>query len=156
MDILIKKAGRSINVDPTRFNEEVRDHLFAYGVRQKLNDSISSLSLTGSASTTIATADEMYANVEQTLARLYAGDVKAGRVAQPKTAEGLARREAYETVLNAWLRKTDDNGKLVNKDRKISEFTNRQELADGYYEKHKDRLLERAQEALDMAADVEV
>src|SRR5262252_2972780 len=116
MQILIKKAGRPIDVEWSNFPTHVQDHLAEYGVRQKLNDSISGYSKDGSASTTAADADEMFAIVEGVLERLYAGDVRAGRVAAPKTAEGLAKQEAYKIVVNAWLSKPD------NKGRKITEF----------------------------------
>ena len=150
MQVLIKKAGQSINVEWSNFPTHVQEHLQEYGVRQKLNDSISGYSKNGSETTSAATADEMFAVVEGVLERLYAGDIRAGRVAAPKTAEGLAKQEAYKTVVNAWLSKAD------NKGRKITEFKNREELAARYFEKNRDKLVEEATarlERMTMAAD---
>jgi hypothetical protein len=152
MDILIKKAGRAITVEPEKAPDHVREYIEAYGWRQKLNDSISGYSTKGSEHTELATADQMFAIVEGVLERLYAGDVKAGRVAMPKTAEGIARREAYETVVNKWLANEHASG---NKSPKLKDFANREELAARYFEKNRDTLMRRAQESLDMEVDLD-
>lgn len=77
--IAIKKANASVEVDDARLPENSRTHIFEYGLRQKLNDSIASLSREGSATTTKATSEEMMADVQGTLDRLYAGDLTAQR-----------------------------------------------------------------------------
>jgi hypothetical protein len=102
MDIRIKKADATVVVDVKKLNETVGAFLFEYGVRQFINDSISDLSREGSKSTTKATSDEMLARVEDTIARLYAGETKARRVVDSlgKMAFSLATKK----VMNRWLK----------------------------------------------------
>jgi len=147
MQILIKKAGQSIDIDRSKFPAHVADHIFEYGIRQKLNDAISGLSKTGSDSTSAATESEMLDAVVGVLERLYAGDIRATRAAAPKTAEGLARQLAYKAVVNAWLTK--------NPKGKVAEFTNREELTSRHLDKNRDHFMALAQAQLDLAVDLD-
>lgn len=102
MEIRIKKADSSITVDRAKYPEHVKEFLFNYGERQYLNDSTSDLSRDGSKSTTKATPEEIMARVEDTLARLYAGETRARRAVDSlgKMAFSLATKK----VMNRWLK----------------------------------------------------
>lgn len=98
LTIEIKKAGRSIEVDPKRLPNHVSEYIFVYGLKQKLNDSAASLSVDKGN----ATPDEVFNQVSATLDRLYAGDMRATRSVD--TVGRLAMGMALKAVTNAWLR----------------------------------------------------
>jgi hypothetical protein len=100
LTIPIKKADRSISVDESMLPDHVRAHIFEYGLKQKLNDSVSTLSTTGSASTTKASPDEIFAAVQATLDRLMAGDIRATRAIDSLGKECM--RIAMNRVIKRW------------------------------------------------------
>jgi hypothetical protein len=140
MDIRIKKAEATVNVDAVKFPEHVRDHIFEYGLRQKLNDSISGLSRDGTASTTKATSEEMVDSVNETLARLYAGDLRATRSVD--TVEREARRLSLQAVCNKWLR--------ANKGKKLSDYEAKSADAAAYLAANREKILAAAQVNIDL------
>lgn len=75
---IAKIHNLEVNVD--KFNAEVRDYIFAYGLKQILNDA-------GSAG---KSADEKLAMAEKKLAAMYDGTVRAVRAAKP----GMSPRDS--------------------------------------------------------------
>jgi hypothetical protein len=102
MEIKINKANSSVHFEESRIHTDVRDFLFNYGVKQFLNDSISSLSREGSKSTTKASSEEMLASINETMERLYAGEVRAARTVD--TLGRMAFNLALKKVMNVWLK----------------------------------------------------
>ena len=79
--ILIRKAGKSIDVDESRFSDAVHSFVFAYGIRQVLNDSLSDMK------SGAHKPDEYMNVVMDKLNALYAGDVRQKTGVDPVTAE---------------------------------------------------------------------
>ena len=143
MLIAIKKADRSIDVDESIIPDHVRRHIFEYGLKQKLNDSVSTLSTNGSASTTKASADEIFAAVQATLARLVAGDIRATRAIDSLGKECM--RIASNRVIKRW-QKTNPGREL-----KYYETRNADALAD--LEANRAAIEAVAQATLDLITD---
>lgn len=143
MEIRIKKADATVTVDPTKFPAHVHEHLFEYGVRQKLNDSISQYSRTGGPSTTKATAGEMLDHVDDMLARLYAGDLHASRGAVD-TVEREAARLAMKAVLNRWFAK--------NKGSDVKTYTEKHDDAAAYLAANREKIMAVAEMNLELTA----
>jgi hypothetical protein len=102
--IMIKKAGREITVNRADMPAHIQDHIWEYGLKQKLNDAISGMSLEGSPTTAKSTPADMYAAVEALLARLMAGDIRAATRTRKvvDTLEKECMRIASTRVLKRW------------------------------------------------------
>jgi hypothetical protein len=146
MDIRIKKADQTISVDETKLPAHVRDHIFEYGLRQKLNDSISGLSRDGTASTTKATSAEMVDSVNETLERLYAGDLRATRTVD--SVGRTAYQLAVKKVCNVWLAK--------HRGEKLEKYESKGEDARAYLAAHPELNAVAEQMVALTSADVEV
>jgi hypothetical protein len=147
MDIRIKKADATVEVQELKFNQATRDFLYNYGVRQFLNDSISDLSREGSKSTTKASSDEMLARVNDTIERLYAGETKARRAVDSlgKMAFSLATKK----VMNRWL-KAHPGGNV------IKDYATRAVDASKEYEANKSAYDEMAASLIELTQAEEV
>src|SRR5262249_25534575 len=75
--------GIEINVDVSRFNTEVHDHLLRTGLRNLLMDAHASATAKADPDNYIKRSREM---AEKKLASLYAGVVRAQTIGGPKTA----------------------------------------------------------------------
>jgi hypothetical protein len=100
--IMIKKAGREIEIPA--FPVHIQNHIYEYGLKQKLNDAIAGMSLDGSASTTKATPDEIFAVVQALVNRLMAGDIRAATRSRKvvDTLEKECMKIASTRVLKRW------------------------------------------------------
>lgn len=113
----VKKCDADIMVDVGRLPQNVREYLFDYGIRQKLNDSLASFSSdpkAGSASTRASKA-EMLKMVTDLLGRLYQGETTAR--AEPTSPEAIAYKIASTAVFNAWSRRNPNAKPADFKDR---------------------------------------
>lgn len=147
MEIKVKKAESSVQFDEAKIAANVREFLFGYGVKQFLNDSISSLSREGSKSTTKATADEMLASVNETIARLYAGETRAVRAVD--TLGRMAFNLALKKVMNVWL-KSHKGGNP------IKDYPTARADAQAEYVKNQAKYDDMAQSLLDLTSGEEV
>jgi hypothetical protein len=146
MDIRIKKADANVEVDVAMLPGHVKDHIFEYGLRQKLNDSISGLSRDGTASTTKATSDEMIASIRETIERLYAGDLRATRTVD--SVGRTAYQLAVKKVCNVWLAK--------HRGEKLEKYESKAEDARAYLAAHPELNAVAEQMVALTSADVEV
>ena len=113
----VKKADVDLMVDVGRLPQNVREYLFDYGIRQKLNDSLASYAETPKpgSQTTKASKAEMLKMVTDLLGRLYQGETTA-RV-EPTSPEAIAYKMASQAVFNAWSRKNPSAKPADFKDR---------------------------------------
>lgn len=91
--VRIGKTNRDIEIDLSRFNDEVLLYVIHYGLKQRLNDVHASMSLDDDG------ADEINAQVDKALNALYSGDI---RVAGERTSDPV-RRMALQNATNAIL-----------------------------------------------------
>lgn len=90
MDVFIKKINATVQVDIARMPTPVKEHLFEYGVRQKLADSLSNMAVAKG-----HTVEEMSFAVGEAIAALVAGEWSArGRTADPVAARAKAIAKA--------------------------------------------------------------
>ena len=103
MDIKVKKTGRVYAIDEAKVPANIESKMKHYGWTQFLGDSLSQFSLEGTKSTTKLTADEMHVRIEDTIARLYAGEWRSARAVD--TVGKMAFHLALKRVSNVWLKK---------------------------------------------------
>lgn len=101
MSVNLKKIGQTLTVDPSAFPGNSREHIFAYGLRQLLNDSMSSHKAEDLVTDKAKAAARK--DADERLANLLAGTLRASRESDPIAAE--ARRMAGEIIDAALVRK---------------------------------------------------
>jgi hypothetical protein len=140
-DVLIKKCGRSLEVDAGRFSATVQSHIFEYGLRQKLNDSIASFKADE------ADMDEAFEHVQSVVNRLYDGDIRAHRAGGGfvQTPETIAKSLALRKVCNVWLKK--------NKGKKLTEYAARNDDAASELDANRAKYLAVAQAQFELMAE---
>jgi hypothetical protein len=140
--IMIKKAGREITIPA--FPAHIQNHIYEYGLKQKLNDAISGLSLNGSDSTTKATPEEMFAVVQALVDRLMAGDIRAATRTRKviDTLEKECMKIASTRVLKRWQK--------ANPNVPVSKYETRHADALADLEAHRDAIEPVAQATLDL------
>lgn len=85
MNVLIGKTGATVEIDEAQLSDATRAFLFAYGVRQWLNDKHASVQIGKDG----ATGDDVMAVVHDAIARLRAGDL--GRQGGGRTSDPVAQ-----------------------------------------------------------------
>lgn len=142
MEIRIKKADASLSVNEGKLPDHVRTHIFEYGLRQKLNDSLSAYSANGSDHTTATSKADMLKIAGSTLDRLYAGDIRASRTAD--TVGRIALRYALKKVCNVWQAK--------NKGKDLKDYLTKSADASTYLEANKAALTALAEQEVALTA----
>ena len=147
MDIKVKKTGRVYAIDESKVPAHIDTQMKHYGWKQFLGDSLSQFSVDGTKSTTKATPDEMHVRIEDTIARLYAGEWRSARAVD--SVGKMAYALAMKKVVNKWLK--DNPGKDVKL------FVDKAARTDEYYDAHRSQYDEMAESiiALTSAEDTE-
>lgn len=88
MDIYIKKADKVVDVDWNAFNDDVKNHIIEYGLKQKLNDAHSHIKASDDKAAELAITE-----VDRVLSNLYAGNIRP-----------TARRQGQTQYSKIWNR----------------------------------------------------
>lgn len=99
MNILIKKANKTISVDWDAMPAHAQQFIIEYGLRQKLNDSGASATIKELG--TDEAGNQAFALAEKTLSALMEGDISVRVGAKALTLE----EKAEQNVIRAWFKK---------------------------------------------------
>ena len=142
MDIKVKKTGRVYAIDESKVPAHIDTQMKHYGWKQFLGDSLSQFSVDGTKSTTKATPDEMHVRIEDTIARLYAGEWRSARAVD--TVGKMAFNLALKRVVNVWLKK--------NPGKEMKDYTDRSKDAIVEYESKKETYDAMAQSLIELTS----
>src|SRR5262249_8688507 len=137
--------GIELDVDVTRFNSEVHDHLLRTGLRNLLMDAHASATAKADPANYIKRSREM---AEKKLASLYAGVVRAQTIGGPKTASDPISQVIMRLARKAVISR-HEVAAASNADRLAT--TNR--LAAEYAKEHDVQLRSRAQKIVALEND---
>lgn len=151
MDILIGKTGATVALDESRLSDETKAFLFAYGVKQWLNDKHASVQIGKEG----ATGETVMGVVADAIEKLYTGDLRmsAGRTNDPvaREAKAISMNEikasvsklSRETLVAAFAKRGWASGKDefgASKMRLIKE------LAEAHLAKNNERIIRAARD----------
>jgi hypothetical protein len=136
--------GIELDVDVTRFNSEVHDHIVRTGVRNLLMDAHASATAKADPDNYIKRSREM---AEKKLASLYAGVVRAQTVGGPKTAS-----DPISQVIMRLARKAIVSRPEIAAAPKADRLATINRLAGEYAKEHEAQLRPRAQKIVALEA----
>lgn len=146
MSVTLKKISQTLTVNPSAFPDNSREHIFAYGLRQLLNDAMAS----HKAEDIKTDADKAAAraDAQDRLDNLLAGTIRATREGDPiaREAKEMAGLEVDAALLGHY--KTEAAVKAAAK----AKAFNRTEFVNAHFADNRERLMGEAKVALEARA----